>query len=137
DEAARAGTVLPVAVLSGNRNFPGRVHGQIDAGFLASPALVVAYALAGDADRDITKGTLATTADGTPVDLAALWPSGAEIDSAFARALDPVDFAEAFAQASASRSWKELDAPASAGFPWDPSSTYLRPPPFARADQPA
>ena len=136
DEAARAGTVLPVAVLSGNRNFPGRVHAQIDAGFLASPALVVAYALAGDADRDITKGTLATAADGTPVDLAILWPSGAEIDSAFARALDPVDFAQAFAQASASRNWKELDAPASAGFPWDPLSTYLRPPPFARADQP-
>lgn len=137
DEAARAGTVLPVAVLSGNRNFPGRIHGQIDAGFLASPALVVAYALAGDADRDITKGTLATTAAGTSVDLAALWPSGAEIDSALARALDPVDFAQAFAQASASRSWTELDAPASAGFPWDPSSTYLRPPPFARADQPS
>lgn len=136
DAAIRAGEVLPVAVLSGNRNFPGRVHGQIEAGFLASPALVVAYALAGDADRDILQDPLSLTPDGEPVTLAELWPTGAEIDAALALALDPADFSRAFAEATSSRHWAELDAPSSALFPWDPASTALRPPPFAQAQQP-
>jgi aconitate hydratase len=137
DAAIRADEVLPVAILSGNRNFPGRVHGQIEAGFLASPALVVAYALAGDADRDILQDPLGTSADGTVVTLAELWPTGAEIDAALARALDPSDFSRAFAEATASRHWAELDAPSSALFPWHPTSTALRPPPFAVAMQPS
>ncbi|WP_066472714.1 aconitate hydratase AcnA [Bosea sp. WAO] len=136
DTAIRAGEVLPVAILSGNRNFPGRVHGQIEAGFLASPALVVAYALAGDADRDILRQPLASTPDGKPVTLAELWPSGAEIDTALGLALDPGDFSRAFATATKSRHWAELDAPSSALFPWDPASTALRPPPFAGALEP-
>lgn len=136
DAATRAGEVLPVAILSGNRNFPGRVHGQIEAGFLASPALVVAYALAGDADRDILREPLASTMDGEPVTLAQLWPTGAEIDAALALALDPADFSSAFAEATTSRHWAGLDAPSSILFPWDPASTALRPPPFARAQQP-
>ncbi len=135
DAAVRAGEVLPVAVLSGNRNFPGRVHGQVEAGFLASPALVIAYALAGDADRDILHDPLTSTADGSPVMLADLWPTGAEIDTALALALDPSDFNRAFAEATTSRHWAELDAPSSALFPWDAASTALRPPPFAKAIQ--
>ncbi|WP_332680729.1 aconitate hydratase AcnA [Bosea sp. (in: a-proteobacteria)] len=136
DAAVRADEVLPVAILSGNRNFPGRVHGQVEAGFLASPALVVAYALAGDADRDILQDSLASTADDQPVTLSELWPTGAEIDAALALALDPADFTRAFAEATTSRHWAELDAPSSALFPWDPASTALRPPPFAQAIQP-
>lgn len=136
DAAIRAGEVLPVAILSGNRNFPGRVHGQIEAGFLASPALVVAYALAGNADRDILREPLGSTPDGKPVTLAQLWPTGAEIDAALALALDPADFSSAFAEATTSRHWAELEAPSSILFPWDPASTALRPPPFARAQQP-
>lgn len=135
DAAIQADAVLPVAILSGNRNFPGRVHGQIEAGFLASPALVVAYALAGDADRDILRDPLGTGADGRAITLAELWPTGAEIDAALARALDPADFGRAFAEATTSRHWAELDAPASTLFPWDPASTALRPPPFAQAIQ--
>lgn len=135
DAAVRADEVLPVAILSGNRNFPGRVHGQVEAAFLASPALVVAYALAGDADRDILHDPLASAADGRPVTLAELWPSGAEIDAALALALDPSDFNRAFAEATTSRHWADLDAPSSPLFPWDPASTALRPPPFAQAIQ--
>ncbi|RYE33189.1 MAG: aconitate hydratase AcnA [Hyphomicrobiales bacterium] len=136
DAAIRTDQVLPVAILSGNRNFPGRVHGQVEAGFLASPALVVAYALAGDADRDILTDPLIATADGEPVLLADLWPTGAEIDAALALALDPADFSRAFAEATKSCHWADLDAPSSPLFPWDPASTALRPPPFARAVQP-
>ncbi|RXT56020.1 aconitate hydratase 1 [Bosea sp. Tri-44] len=135
DAAVRADEILPVAILSGNRNFPGRVHGQVEASFLASPALVVAYALAGDADRDILKDPLTSTANGRPVMLAELWPTGPEIDAALALALDPADFNRAFAEATTSRHWAELDAPSSALFPWDAGSTALRPPPFAQALQ--
>lgn len=136
DAAIHADEILPVAVLSGNRNFPGRVHGQVEAGLLASPALVVAYALAGDADRDILTAPLASTAAGEPVLLADLWPTGAEIDAALALALDPADFSRAFAEATTSRHWADLDAPCVPLFPWDPASTALRPPPFAQAVQP-
>lgn len=128
-------SALPVAVLSGNRNFPGRVHAQIDAGFLASPPLVVAYALAGDADRDITRAPIATLADGREVRLADLWPSGAEIDTALAQASEAADYDAAYAEAAASAIWAKLDAPATARFSWNPSSTYLRRPPFAAARQ--
>ncbi|RDJ22211.1 aconitate hydratase AcnA [Bosea caraganae] len=128
-------SVLPVAVLSGNRNFPGRVHQQVDAGFLASPPLVVAYALAGDADRDIATDPLATLADGREVRLADLWPDGAEIDAALALSADAADYDAAYGEAAASAIWAKLDAPATAQFPWNPASTYLRRPPFAAAGQ--
>jgi len=134
---ALAEDVLPVAVISGNRNFPGRIHGQIDAGFLASPPLVVAYALAGDADRDIVADPIGKTADGRDIRLTDIWPTGAEIDAALSAAVRPGDFASAFATASADAMWATLDAPATARFPWDPASTYLRAPPFAIPDQPA
>jgi aconitate hydratase len=128
-------SVLPVAVLSGNRNFPGRVHAQIDAGFLASPPLVVAYALAGDADRDIANDPLATLPDGREVRLAELWPGGAETDAALALSADAADYDAAYGEAAASESWAGLDAPATVQFPWNPASTYLRRPPFAVAKQ--
>ncbi len=124
--AAMAEGRLQVAVLSGNRNFPGRVHPQLEAGFLTSPPLVVAFALAGDVERDILHGEIAP---GTY--LADLWPTGAEIDAALARAANPGDFAAAYDEAEASRLWADLDAPATPLFPWDDASTYLRRPPFA------
>lgn len=135
EQAVAAGETLPVAILSGNRNFPGRVHGQVEAGFLASPPLVVAYALAGDAMRDLSRDAI-SKAGGRAIHLADLWPTGEEIDSALAVGLDCRDFQDAFARASADTSWAELDAPSTPRFPWDPSSTYLRRPPFARADAP-
>jgi aconitate hydratase len=127
--------ILPVAVLSGNRNFPGRVHPQLEAGFLASPPLVVAYALAGDVDRDILTDPIGRSAAGQPVRLADLWPSTLEIDAATAAATEPADYDAAYARAEDSASWQALDAPASALFPWDPASTYIRRPPFASAGE--
>ena len=133
---ARRG-VVPVAVLSGNRNFPGRVHPALEAGFLASPPLVVAFALAGDVAGDIMNDPLGRDHEGRDVRLADLWPSGEEIDAALAKGARPTDYAPAYARADASARWRDLDAPAGALFPWDDASTYIRRPPFARFDQPA
>src|SRR3546814_245469 len=121
------GPVEPVALLSGNRNFPGRVHSRIRDAFLASPALVVAFALAGDAAVDIARDQIATTPDGRAVRLADLWPRGDEIDAVAADAMRAGDYAECYASAEASAAWHDLDAPATPVFPWDPASTYLRP----------
>ncbi|MEH3148625.1 MAG: aconitate hydratase AcnA [Methylobacterium frigidaeris] len=129
--AVAARGILPVAVLSGNRNFPGRVHPQLEAGFLASPPLVVAYALAGDVDRDILHDPVATAPDGRPVHLAELWPTGREIDAAMMWAASADDYAPAYEAAEANPAWAKLDAPVTALYPWDPASTYIRRPPFA------
>ena len=129
---AAAGRVSPVAVLSGNRNFPGRVHGSIDQALLASPPLVVAYALAGHARLDVTRDPIGTGADGRAVHLAELWPTAAEIEAAAALGTAPSDVPLAYGEAEASEPWAALDAPTGARFPWDPASTYLRRPPFVR-----
>jgi len=136
EAARRAGRAEPVAVLSGNRNFPGRVHPDLATGFLMSPALVVAYALLGDAAQDVESAVLATTADGRFVRLADLMPTDEEVAAATAEAVHADDFPEAFRQAHRSEAWAALDAPAGPTFPWDPDSTTLRRPPFARADAP-
>jgi aconitate hydratase len=132
-EALEGPGVLPVAVLSGNRNFPGRVHPDLEAAFLASPPLVVAYALAGEANRDIQTDPIGRTTAGDPVYLADIWPSGAEIDDALAGAVLPGDYDAAYDAAAASRAWAELQAPSAPLYPWEAGSTYLRPPPFAAA----
>ena len=135
EQAARAGQA-PVAVLSGNRNFPGRVHPLLDAGLLASPPLVVAYALKGDVRGDILRDPLGTDPEGRPVTLADLWPTGAELDAALA-AVAPADFPDSFAEAHASPAWAAVEAPATDLWPWDPASTYLRRPPFTEGPQPS
>ena len=123
--------ILPVAVLSGNRNFPGRVHPQLEAGFLASPPLVVAFALAGDVNRDILTDPIGRSPTGEDIRLADLWPSGGEIDAALAMATDAGDYGTSYEEAEASETWRSLVAPAADLFPWDPGSTYIRRPPFA------
>jgi aconitate hydratase len=125
------GDTAPVAVLSGNRNFPGRVHPDLDLAFLASPPLVVAFALAGDADRNILEDSVAVSSQGRDVTLADLWPSGAEIDAVLARAADSDDYALAYEQAETNAAWAALDAPSAPLWPWDNRSTYIRRPPFA------
>ncbi|MBW6425036.1 aconitate hydratase AcnA [Rhizobium sp. XQZ8] len=135
-EAAVKGGTAAVAVLSGNRNFPGRVHPALDAGFLASPPLVIAYAIAGDTRRDILRDPLGFTAEGKPVLLADIWPDSKEIDAVQQAAIDPAEFGPAFQQAEENAAWAALDAPSSMLFPWDMSSTYVRRPPFASIDQP-
>ena len=123
--------VLPVAVLSGNRNFPGRVHPQIEANFLASPPLVIAYALAGDINRDILQDAMGHAPNGQPIYLGDLWPTGAEIDAAYAAALDPADVKTSYERAERNEIWRRLEAPATPLFPWNEKSTYIRRPPFA------
>lgn len=123
--------ILPVAVLSGNRNFPGRVHPQLEAGFLASPPMVVAFALAGSVELDIIQDPIGISADGRPVTLKMLWPQASEIDEAMTLASSTSDFAPSYDAAEASEAWKDLPAPTSTLFPWDETSTYIRRPPFA------
>ncbi len=135
-KAVQTQGLRPVAVLSGNRNFPGRVHPQIDSALLASPPLVVAYALAGRAGLDITRDPLAADAHGRAVHLDDLWPRAAEIEAVVAAASDPADIDAAGRQADRSPEWAALAAPAGMRFPWDAASTYLRPPPFVRFGQP-
>jgi aconitate hydratase len=125
---------IPVGILSGNRNFPGRVHPFIEDAFLASPPLVVAYALAGNAAIDIAVDPIGVTPDGRVVTLTDLWPAGAEIDAIVAAALRAEDYAPSYDAAEASPSWAALEAPTGALYPWDERSTYLRRPPFARVD---
>ncbi|PZR09664.1 MAG: aconitate hydratase AcnA [Azospirillum brasilense] len=129
-EAVETRGLKPVAVLSGNRNFPGRVHPQIESALLASPPLVVAYAIAGRAGFDITREPLGTDAGGRPVHLSDLWPRPAEIETAVAAGTDPADIALAGQEADRSPAWAALQAPTTPRFPWYPASTYLRPPPF-------
>ncbi|MGL4495984.1 MAG: aconitate hydratase AcnA, partial [Beijerinckiaceae bacterium] len=130
DKALRA-----VAVLSGNRNFPGRVHPDLEHGFLASPPLVIAFALAGTVDLDILHDPIGHDRAGQAVTLSDLWPSGAEIDAVLAAAADPSAFADAYDEAARNPAWLALDAPQGARFPWDERSTYLRRPPFVRAER--
>ncbi|NEI03036.1 aconitate hydratase AcnA [Rhizobium leguminosarum] len=127
--------ILPVAVLSGNRNFPGRVHPQLEAGFLASPPIVVAFALAGTVMLDITKDPIGLSSSGKLVTLSMLWPTSGEIDTALARGSSAGDFQISYEEAEASKVWQALEAPTSMLFPWDPSSTYIRRPPFTEAGQ--
>jgi len=133
-EDALAQGQTPVAVLSGNRNFPGRVHPRLEAGFLASPPVVVAYALAGDMIRDITRDPIAETADGRAVRLADLWPTSDEVDAALRLGGRASDYAEAYDRAEANPAWAAIAAPTSALYPWDAASTYIRRPPFVTVD---
>ncbi|HEX7933133.1 MAG TPA: aconitate hydratase AcnA [Paraburkholderia sp.] len=126
-------SAYPVAMLSGNRNFPGRIHPDLDLGFIMSPPLVIAFALAGDAERDLSREPLQHAADGTPVYLRDLWPSREEVAGLVRAAADPRDYPRAFALASQNPAWHDLDAPGTAQFPWNPASTALRRPPFASA----
>ncbi|MCP3425584.1 aconitate hydratase AcnA [Rothia sp. AR01] len=135
DRARRRDAVQPVAVLSGNRNFPGRVHPDLDLGLLMSPPMVIAYALAGDAHRDLTREPVASLPGGGPVWLHDLWPTPGEIDEVLAAAVSPEDFGRDFLAASRNRLWDGIEAPGSQLFPWDPDSTILRPPPFAEPGQ--
>ena len=129
--AQASGAAKGVAILSGNRNFPGRVHPDIELSFIMSPALVVAFGLVGDAERNLREEPVQRTAGGGDVFLRDLWPSREEIEAHVAAALSPEDFARDFAAASRNPQWKALPAPQGARFPWDPASNALRRPPFA------
>ena len=120
-----------VSVLSGNRNFEGRINPDVKMNYLASPPLVVAYALAGTMDIDLTRDPVGTGADGKPVYLADLWPTPDEVASivhdAIAAEMFVRDYADVFAGDDL---WRELEVPPGDVFAWDPDSTYVRRPPY-------
>jgi len=130
-DAMAAGTIHPVAALSGNRNFPGRVHPDLDLGFLMSPALVIVFALAGDAERDLRVDPVQVLPGGKPVYLVDLWPSHEEVAQALQLSQDPQDYRRCFTLAAANPLWHALQAPDTELYPWSPASTALRRPPFA------
>ena len=134
-EGAMANGKAAVAVLSGNRNFPGRVHPKLDLGFLASPPLVIAFGLAGDVDRDILADPIGRSSSGEDVFLADLWPDSAELDDILCQAANSDDFSSAFAEAERNPDWTGLNAPDGTLFPWNPASTYLCRPPFTASAQ--
>ncbi len=120
-----------VSVLSGNRNFEGRINPDIKMNYLASPPLVVAYALAGSMDKDITTEPLGTGTDGEPVYLSDIWPTPQEIQDVVASAISSemfsTDYADVFA---GDERWRSLPTPSGNTFEWDPESTYVRKPPY-------
>jgi aconitate hydratase len=119
-----------VSVLSGNRNFEGRIHPQVKLNYLASPPLVVAYALAGTMDLDLSSDPLGHDPQGRPVFLADLWPSAQEVEQTVERSVDPDMFRRAYAGVfDGDHRWRTLDAPTGSTFAWDPASTYVRRPP--------
>jgi aconitate hydratase len=130
-EAVAANDLSVVSVLSGNRNFEGRINPDVKMNYLASPPLVVAYALAGTMDIDLTRDPVGTGADGKPVYLADLWPTPDEVASivhdAIAAEMFVRDYADVFAGDDL---WRELEVPPGDVFAWDPDSTYVRRPPY-------
>ncbi|MBY8193643.1 aconitate hydratase AcnA [Vibrio fluvialis] len=126
--------IHPVAAISGNRNFPGRIHPDLELGFLMSPALVVATAIAGDAQKNLMTEPLQLDSQGRAIYLADIWPSRQEIADTVNAALDAKDFSTEFEKASVQPGWEQLSVDHSPLFPWDESSTTIRRPPFVSPD---
>jgi aconitate hydratase 1 len=125
--------LVVAAVLSGNRNFEGRIHPQVRASYLASPPLVVAYALAGTMDIDLRNEPLGHDKDGAAVFLRDLWPTSAEVQQAVEQSVKPESFRETYDHIfDGDERWWSLDVPRGALWEWDPESTYLREPPFVQ-----
>jgi len=123
--------LVTAAVLSGNRNFEARIHQSIKANFLMSPPLVVAFALAGRADIDMSKDPLGVGSDGKPVFLRDIWPSSAEVERALLASVDAATFRRLYKDlGEANPLWKEIPSPRGIVYEWDPSSTYIQEPPF-------
>jgi aconitate hydratase len=136
-EAVNSADLAVVAVLSGNRNFEGRINPDIKMNYLASPPLVVAYALAGSMDVDLYSEPLGADPDGNPVFLADIWPSPAEVEevvsSCIASEMFIADYADVFA---GDERWQSLPTPEGDTFTWDPDSTYVRKPPYFEGMRP-
>ena len=123
--------MVVASVLSGNRNFEGRVSPDVIANYLASPPLVVAYALAGHMRLDITKDALGTDKHGEPVYLKDIWPDNATIKSVMEAVVTPEMFANRYGNVFAgTEEWRAIEAPTSQTFDWDDGSTYVRNPPY-------
>jgi aconitate hydratase len=129
--AVQENDLAVVSVLSGNRNFEGRINPDVKMNYLASPPLVVAYALAGTMDIDLIKDSLGTDEQGEDVHLADIWPTEAEIDEVISSAIGAEMFTESYADVFAGdEQWQSLPTPEGEIFAWDPDSTYVRKPPY-------
>ncbi len=130
-QAVTEGNLVAAAVISGNRNFEGRVHPLVRANYLASPPLVVAYALAGRADIDLTTEPLGYDREGKPVYLRDIWPTQQEINDAIARYVLPEMFTRQYSDVfSGTEEWRAITGVEGDLYPWDPDSTYIREPPY-------
>jgi aconitate hydratase len=131
EQTVKDENLVVCSVLSGNRNFEGRVHALVKANYLASPPLVVAYAIAGSLNIDITKDALGVGSNGQPVYLRDIWPSNAEIkqvvEASITRAMFQKKYADVFAGDAA---WQAIKIPSSNTYAWEPKSTYVQHPPF-------
>jgi aconitate hydratase len=130
-KAIHDGNLVAAAVLSGNRNFEGRIHPEVRANYLASPPLVVAYALAGSLRKDLTRDSLGKGKDGKDVHLKDIWPSGQEIRETLEKAMTPDMFRTRYANVfEGDEAWKKVETGASVTYEWDEESTYVRLPPY-------
>jgi aconitate hydratase len=130
-EAVRDGDLSVAAVLSGNRNFEGRIHPDVRLNYLASPPLVVAYALAGTMDVDLTSEPLGSDAEGNDVYLHDLWPTPAEVSAAIEQAVTSEMFRTRYGSVfEGDQRWKDIDTSLGDTFSWDDESTYVLKPPF-------
>jgi aconitate hydratase len=119
------------AVLSGNRNFEGRISPDVKMNYLASPPLVIAYALAGSMDFDFEKDALGTGSDGNPVFLKDIWPDTAEVEKVIGESIDTAMFDHEYSSVfNGDERWRNLPTPTGATFEWDAKSTYVRKPPY-------
>src|SRR5258707_82625 len=129
--AVKAGDLTGCAVLSGNRNFEGRVHPEVRMNFLASPPLVVAYALARTLHPELTTEPLGTDKAGKPVMLADIWPSDHEVQEALTRSIDSAMFQRSYAGVfTGDENWTSIKVPAGKRYTWDAKSTYVKNPPY-------
>jgi aconitate hydratase len=129
--AVADGDLVVCAVLSGNRNFEARIHSEVKANYLASPPLVVAYALAGRMDVDLLEEPLGQDRDGNHVFLRDLWPSSEEIDRVIGESVQGEMFTNVYADVyTGDDRWRSLDTPSGELYAWDPESTYVRLPPY-------
>ncbi|QDT17377.1 aconitate hydratase [Alienimonas californiensis] len=130
-EAINKHDLVAAAVLSGNRNFEGRISPDVKANYLASPPLVVAYALAGTTDIDLTAEPLGEDSDGNPVFLSDLWPDPQEIRDTIASSSSPDDYRDQYAKATEGpEEWRSIQSPDGQIYDWDEDSTYIQEPPF-------
>jgi aconitate hydratase len=138
EDVVKSEDIVAASVLSGNRNFEARVHQSIKANFLMSPPLVVAFALAGTVDIDLTTQPLGTSKDGKPVFLADIWPSGQEITDAMNSSLKPDVFQKLYTGFSDQNpKWNEIKSSTGNVYEWDRESTYIQEPPFFDGFSPA
>ncbi len=139
ESAVKQGDCVVASVLSGNRNFEGRVHPAVKANYLASPPLVVAYAIAGNVNVDLATEPLGNGKDGKPVYLRDIWPTHAEVLAVKQKAVTPDQFRTQYANVfTGNPTWNEVPVSKSDLYRWDAKSTYIQPPPFfdGMAEQP-